>query len=523
MRIGNGSLVYRGAASYAAQRRAPMQRPAGPSRAEFGAQLDRLQSELTDLRQLLESARLGGVRRRAPIAQGVNLGISLAGTRAALVSTEEVNTRTTGISTATPQWAGASTADPTIGGTYQGTADDTLTVEVANVLGNGTATIDVFDSEGNRIDRFQRRHNDPIDKEYALSNGLTITFADGDFVKGDTFTLDVYADVDGAIDPDGAVGVEGHAGADFDEGLTVTDGSFTVNGVEIQVAASDSVNDIMQRISASEAGVQAAYDAATELVTITSVATGPDAQVALADDTSGLLAALKLDGLATAYGQEAEADRAMADVDAFAGVVAGQLTINGQTVDIDPAAQSIRDVVAAINDVDGATALLTTDGRLRIVGSGGQQLQLSDTSGLLDAAGIGAGTYVGRRSTERRISNLLARRIAAETQQVHSALEALAANGGGGLAERIGDRLERLIDSSFDEPELKGYARATGLDDLADGRNGSLARASREVRRRYGDVSQAWTGQGGRGGLLRDITDVIESAEESLLRVNVRI
>ena len=45
---------------------------------------------------------------------------------------------------------------------------------------------------------------------------------------------------------------------------------FTVNGVTISVAADDTINSVLAKITASAAGVTATYDSATELVTLTS-------------------------------------------------------------------------------------------------------------------------------------------------------------------------------------------------------------------------------------------------------------
>ena len=42
----------------------------------------------------------------------------------------------------------------------------------------------------------------PIDQEYTLVNGLTLTLGAGDLVQNTTFTLDVYDAMGSSVDPD---------------------------------------------------------------------------------------------------------------------------------------------------------------------------------------------------------------------------------------------------------------------------------------------------------------------------------
>ena len=97
--------------------------------------------------------------------------------------------------------------------------------------------------------------------------------------------------------PDAAFNGNGANAPFFDPGLSVGTGKFTVNGVEIDVKANDTINSVLAKITTSAAGVTATYDSATELVTLTAREgnTGP---ITLGADTSGFLAAVKLDGTA---------------------------------------------------------------------------------------------------------------------------------------------------------------------------------------------------------------------------------
>ena len=92
--------------------------------------------------------------------------------------------------------------------------------------------------------------------------------------------------------PDAAFNATGENAPQFDPGRSVHAGAFNVNGVAIAVAADDTVNTVLAKITASEAGVTATYDAATERITLTSKegASGP---ITLGGDTEGLREALE--------------------------------------------------------------------------------------------------------------------------------------------------------------------------------------------------------------------------------------
>ncbi|OAM88601.1 flagellar filament capping protein FliD [Termitidicoccus mucosus] len=77
-------------------------------------------------------------------------------------------------------------------------------------------------------------------------------------------------------------------------------GTFTINGVEIAYdAANDSLSKLLARINASDAGVNAAYDAASDRVVLANKTTG-DTGITINDDSGGILSAL---GLAPASAQ----------------------------------------------------------------------------------------------------------------------------------------------------------------------------------------------------------------------------
>jgi hypothetical protein len=269
------------------------------------------------------------------------------------------------------------------------------------------------------------------------------------------------------INPDAAFNATGADAPHFDPGYTVQAGSFTVNGVAIDVAADDTVNSVLAKISASSAGVTAAYDAATEQVALTSVESG--SPIVLGPDTSGFLAALKLD--ATARTSVSIVDRgsaystAIGQMTDYAGVTAGTLTVNGQDVDIDPASTTISGLVETLNGLTGVAASLDpATGRLNLSSRSGGSLVLSDTSGILAALGIDAGTYAGRpgspttttvRTGAATTSNAfdVAAKVESAVARLNETLEAL------GDPEPLRRALDRAVDALRDHG-IRGLAVA---------------------------------------------------------------
>lgn len=196
---------------------------------------------------------------------------------------------------------------------------------------------------------------------------------------------------------DAAFNGTGTSAPQFDSGLSVVAGSFTVNGVSISVAANDTINTVLARITSSAAGVDAVYDAGTEKITLTSRAYGA-APITVGNDTSGFLAAVKLDGTAqSSTGSDASAfDLALNQMAEYAAVTSGTLTVNGQAIAIDSATTTVRSLVTAINDLSNVTALLDeATGKVTINSALGGSIAVSDTSGILTAFGLTAGTFSG--------------------------------------------------------------------------------------------------------------------------------
>lgn len=174
---------------------------------------------------------------------------------------------------------------------------------------------------------------------------------------------------------------------------TVTTGAFEINGSVIGVDANtDSVGSIVQKINSSSAGVSAAFDATSNTIKLTGNSASEDA-ITLGNDTSGFLTAAKLDSANTQRGNIRDDVQVLAKTSQFGGVTSGEFTVNGATIAVDTATDSVASVVGKINDANaGLTAtydasqdkivLTNTTPSEELIDVGG------DSSGFLSAVGL---------------------------------------------------------------------------------------------------------------------------------------
>jgi hypothetical protein len=397
-------------------------RRAAARRLEISA--ERLRVLDTALTRALRAVDEGGpAARRSAVAVGRQLTLSagtaavpgtpaVPGTAARLRSSTQVNTATTSYTSAGPSWRGASTSLPEITGVYTGTTDDVWTFSVAGVPRNGNSPyrIDVRNQANTSLQTITMHATSGGAGTFTLPNGLGVTFAGGSMVLGDSFSVAVSARTPTTFDPTEPFDGTRADRPFFDSGVTVAAGSFRVNGHTIAVAASDTLNAVLARINSSSAGVTARFDAATDHVVFESTTVGEAQQITIDQDTSGLIAALKLstavlergtDAIAGTPGTPAippDTERALRDVAAFAGVRSGTLTVNGVDVSIDVDVDTIDDVVDRISTQTSATAVFAGSTLQLSAGSSGS-LELADTTGVLDAFGIATGAHHGRRGT----------------------------------------------------------------------------------------------------------------------------
>jgi hypothetical protein len=285
------------------------------------------------------------------------------------------------------------------------------------------------------------------------------------------------------IDPDAAFDGSTGNGPLFDPGFSVQAGSFVVNGVTIAVAADDTVNTVLSRINASGAGVAATFDAATQLLRMTSTQHSASS-ISLGGDTSGFLAAMKLDGTAqSTTGRLARGafDAAIGSFSEYGAVSAGTLTINGQQISIDPASTTMRGLMAALDGVTGIDADLDeSSGRIRVWSTqSGGAIEVTDTSGILGSLGISAGTYSGSAGrtvvTETQSGISTVSNSADVASNVHAAAEEFTAALTELAVARAGDDrfLKRLVDAATD---AVASLRDAGVGGLTVGGEGTDVR-----------------------------------------------
>lgn len=142
----------------------------------------------------------------------------------------------------------------------------------------------------------------------------------------------------------------------------VTEGTFTVNGEQVTIAATDSLQDVFTAIETATGGtVTGTYDSATDRISLTS--TGGDIVLGSATDTSNFLRVTKLHnngtGTITSSGSLGAVNRsATLSAGNFAtaiddgGAGAGAFRINGVEIAFSATADSLNNVIDRINDSD---------------------------------------------------------------------------------------------------------------------------------------------------------------------------
>jgi hypothetical protein len=340
------------------------------------------------------------VAASATSTANLNLTPVETATPTTMQSTDEVNASTTGYSTDPPEWTGASTAQATISGEYDGSeGTDTLTFTVSKggTIGNKNLQIKVYDSNNNQIDLISIHQSDSAGTQYTLNNGLVVTFSDGDLAKNDSFTLEVYDNLDNTVNPDNPFNGTGAADPNFESGLDVTSGSFEINGTTINVAADDSINSVLDKINQSAAGVTATYDGASETVLLTQKTPGSTPDIVLENDTSGFVAAVKLDSAVAIPGNDAGAEKKLAEDDQFSSTSSGSISVNGVSIDIDVNADTLTDVLDRISaSAADVTASYDSDTKRVTLSSNDAESQLildSGTTNFFSAVEITNGTY----------------------------------------------------------------------------------------------------------------------------------
>lgn len=216
----------------------------------------------------------------------------------------------------------------------------------------------------------------------------------------------------GSADVGGSMGDENSLIASLRLATDIKAGTFSVNGQEITVAATDTLQDVFDSISAATSGVvTASYDSVADKISLSS-ASG-ELQLGSEEDTSNFLSALKLDQLEVVDSgggvSQVTSKSALGVVDldssiatsGLAGISgAGAFHVNGVAIDFDADTDSMSTLMARVNE-SGAGVIMSYDSvndRFRVVNSetGAYAMPTIDSgNGLLAALGLTGSATVG--------------------------------------------------------------------------------------------------------------------------------
>ena len=391
----------------------------------------RARTELLNLyRDIERLAELANINTRfkvdLPDARSTSsLGLDLTETAAFLNSVNDINAAPMSFSPFGPPWADGSSALLTIGGEYLGT-NGTATLDF-EVRRPGTRLVNdirirVNSSTGGPTQNFTVDRDDPLDTQYDLGNGLFFTLGAGSAINRDTASIQVFDSVGAAVDPDQPLGGIRNQNPNFEFGMpNIIDGSFDLNGETINVSTGDTLNDVLQQINTSNAGVTAVFNAVTERVDFTQNTTGSVPTIDLQNDTSNLLQAAKLDTAVVVPGTDPDDEKTLDSVGAFSSVVSGDLVINGQQIAVDTANDSLSTVLDKINN-SSAGVIATFDSASQLV-----TIEAEDNTSVLELDSNGTGFFGALNMLEGRldpeaVSNGISRRRSYEIADAAAAV-----------------------------------------------------------------------------------------------------
>ncbi|MDH5620803.1 MAG: hypothetical protein OEY74_01870 [Gammaproteobacteria bacterium] len=366
----------------------------------------RARDHLLNLYRSLETlAELSDVSTRFKLdlpdaRSSTGLGLDLTSTAATLTSTEEINASPRSFSVFGPDWTAGSDALITIGGVYDGTqGSGTLSFEVRR---DGTHGVDdlrlrIGNPSGN-VSNINIRANEAEDQQYSLNNGLYLTLGPGSLIDSDFTTIQVFDNVGAAVDPGKPLGGIRNNNPNLQFGSpSISDGAFLVNGQNISVSTSDSINNVIDRINASSAGVTATFNATTERMEFLQNSLGSVPTIELQGDTSNFLQATKLNAASVLAGIDPENAQAFGNVAAFASVQSGDIRINGQQIAIDTATDSLSTVIDKINlSAAGVTASFDTQTQQVLI-------EANESASILELDSNGTGLFAALNMPEGRV------------------------------------------------------------------------------------------------------------------------
>jgi len=215
-------------------------------------------------------------------------------------------------------------------------------------------------------------------------------------------------------------------------------GKFKVNGVEIAFAAStDSIQNVLDRINSSSAGVTAAYDAVNDRFSLTNKTTG-DVGVALEDVTGNFLAATGLNGGTSSLQRGKD----------LLYTVNGGATLTSRSNTIDSDSSGITGLTVTAFKEGTSTNVTVTSDTTRIRGA--IQSFLDDYNRAQSS--IDTQTASSTDATGKVTAGLLASQ--SDANDIASRLRSIAFNQSTGLSGTLNSLAKIGIDSSGDDNSL---------------------------------------------------------------------
>ena len=498
----------------------------------------RARTELLNLFRAVERlAELSNINTRfkldLPDARSASsLGLDMSETAATLNSLGEINASPMSFSPFGPDWTGSSTALLTVGGEYDGANDSgTLTFESrrSGVRNERDLQIWVTDSIGSPRLEFVVGRNDPINQQYDLQNGLYFTLGAGATVNKDTASIQVFDNLGAAVDPNLPLGGYRNQNPNLQFGTpAIIDGSFDFNEQSISVLTTDTLNDVVDRINQSDAGVTAVFNPTTEQIEFVQNTLGSAATIDLQNDSSNFLQAAKLSNVNVVAGLDPEDMQSLESVGAFASVESGEFIVNGQQISIDKTTDSLSTVLEKINSA-GAGVVATFD-------SASQQvlIEANEATSELNIDSNGTGLFAALKIPEGRVdpeavSRGISRRksyeIADATNAVFEQINRLFSDstfvGKGKNAATFRGALEFTLRSAFggtDENNILGlgFDASSGARLRGDFTSMDRREFTTNLQRRGNLVRDFLAGKDDEGGLVKGLLSASQQALQSV-------
>jgi len=373
----------------------------------YRAQLTRTYHVADALKNALESMResIGSGKKTSTAARAsstADIGMDELKSATVMRSTEEVNATPSSFTPFESGFSKGVSATATVLGEYTGNGDDRFKVvaRTTGTVGEDWIYMRVKDDRNRTVDTFWLSPSYEPGTPVETADGLQLAINEGNLKKGSKFWIDAYENVGSAVNPDGAFDEIGSDRPNFEWGTSVTAGSFDVNGTTIAVNADDTLNAVLDRINASDAGVVASFDQGTESVVLTRTDLGSEYDITVDNDSSGFLAASKLDTAVAELGRDGGWTEIIGTVPELNHIESGTAYVNGEAISVDILSDSLEDVIDRINTADaGVVASISEDGeRIQMLATqrgGSIELDDGDTQ-LFSELNLEVGEHRGR-------------------------------------------------------------------------------------------------------------------------------